>query len=352
MLADNYEVEIAGYSHNGSLWHPLQGVSGYKVTPVGRPGWNPVFSLWPLMRFLRTNDADILYVLKPRFHNLLAGLLAKKKRLLVLDIDDWETELAKMTGSPYRLVNRLIGWGLYFPLLAEKLVWLADKITVSNEFLRAKFGGIVIPHARPSSFAHREIPSKVAIREKYRLPLQVPLVMFHGTLQPHKGLDVLVEAMILCAHPSLHMVIAGVSKADIGKGRIAGLRERLPPDRYSLIASVPWNDRDALLKAADMLVIPQKHNAFTCHGQSPAKLMDAMASGVPVIASDVSDMARLLSGAGWIVPPDDPQALAGAMEAILARPQEAKTRAARAQALFLERYSYDVVSASLRAVMG
>jgi hypothetical protein len=85
------------------------------------------------------------------------------------------------------------------------------------------------------------------------------------------------------------------------------------------------------------VVIPQQMMAGSV-GQLPAKLIDAMASGRPVVSTAVGDIPRWLAeGAGVVVPPGNVPALAQAIQSLLDKPEEAATLGQRARVRF-QRY--------------
>ncbi|MDP2300017.1 MAG: glycosyltransferase, partial [Actinomycetota bacterium] len=88
-------------------------------------------------------------------------------------------------------------------------------------------------------------------------------------------------------------------------------------------------------------------------GYSPLKLYEAMACGVPVICSDTPGQAEYVREheAGIVVPPEDPDAVAGAAAALAADPDGARAMGARGRRAVEERYSWDARAAErLRVV--
>jgi glycosyltransferase involved in cell wall biosynthesis len=77
-----------------------------------------------------------------------------------------------------------------------------------------------------------------------------------------------------------------------------------------------------LLAGAAALVVPSIYEGM------PLVVLEAMAAGVPVVASAVSGIPEVVvdGETGWLVPPEDPRALKAALEDVLARPEEARRR--------------------------
>ena len=96
------------------------------------------------------------------------------------------------------------------------------------------------------------------------------------------------------------------------------------------------DDTRSVYLGIDGLVLPSRWEAF------PNAVLEAMAHGAPVVATDVGDTARLLEGggAGWLVQPDDAGALAGAVCELVQTSREELAKMGRLGSAFvLERYS-------------
>jgi glycosyltransferase involved in cell wall biosynthesis len=80
-------------------------------------------------------------------------------------------------------------------------------------------------------------------------------------------------------------------------------------------------------------------------------LIEAMACGLPVIAADAHGPAEILAeGTGWLVPPDDQEALAGALLTAAADPDERRRRGARAYGHSRASYSWPSIAAQIAAL--
>jgi phosphatidylinositol alpha-mannosyltransferase len=166
-----------------------------------------------------------------------------------------------------------------------------------------------------------------------------PRLLFLGrTDEPRKGLDVLLDALpaIRRAEPDLEVVVAGEG------------HQPLPPG-CSRLGRVTEAEKVALLSTADVFVAPQR--ARESFG---IVLVEAMASGVPVVASDLAPFVDLLgpagpgtAPAGRVFPAGDPSALARAVIEELRRPDPARTRRARRRA---RRYDWSAVGAEIEQV--
>jgi phosphatidylinositol alpha-mannosyltransferase len=157
-------------------------------------------------------------------------------------------------------------------------------------------------------------------------------ILFVGRPDPRKGLGVLLDAFArLPGTPHLDLVGVAPSAARAAAGS-RGLNGRV--HAYGRISDA---DRDALMQRADVFCSPAlRSESFGL------VLAEAMAAGLPVVASDVGGHADVVGrDTGALVPPGDPEATARALQGLLADPSERSRcgRAARerAQALAWDR---------------
>jgi glycosyltransferase involved in cell wall biosynthesis len=106
-------------------------------------------------------------------------------------------------------------------------------------------------------------------------------------------------------------------------------------DRVALLGH--REDVAMLLEEADLFVLPSRSEAF------PNSVVEAMAAGLPVIASAVGGLPELVDSGrtGLLVPPDDPVALASALEALVSVPERARAMGDAARTEIARRYSFD-----------
>lgn len=148
-----------------------------------------------------------------------------------------------------------------------------------------------------------------------------PRIVYTGRLSPDKGPDVLVEAVARMADPPPVLLLGtGVLEPAL-RARIAaaGLGDT--------VLLCGWQDDPApWVAGAAIQVCPSRDEAF-----SQAAVL-AMGLGVPVVGTRVDGFPRTLTGRGLIVEPDDPAALAGALEELLSGRRRTDTIGARAWA--------------------
>ena len=171
------------------------------------------------------------------------------------------------------------------------------------------------------------IPSGVDLRRFARpLPdpapaLPRPRVLFVGRLAAQKGVTTLLEAVPLLRSPAA-VVLVGDGPLRPALERQAA---RLGPGRVRFQGFVPHAEVPAWLAAADVLVLPSVYEELG------SVLLEAMAAGLPVVASAVGGIPDALGPAGRLVPAGDPAALAAAVDQVLDDPALAAELAAAAR---------------------
>ncbi len=149
-------------------------------------------------------------------------------------------------------------------------------------------------------------------------------LLFVGRLRIRKGVEVLLEAL---ARPELASRSARLLVAGDGEHR-ARLERRARDlglgDRVRFLGRRDAGGVRRLLAGARALVVPSIYEGM------PLVVLEAMEAGLPVVASAVSGIPEVVvdGETGWLVPPEDPVALAAALERALADPEESARRGA------------------------
>jgi glycosyltransferase involved in cell wall biosynthesis len=158
-------------------------------------------------------------------------------------------------------------------------------------------------------------------------------LLFVGRLRIRKGVEVLLEALrdVRDARPA-ELRIAGDGEH---RGRLERrVRELDLGKAVTFLGTCDAGRVRRLLAGATALVVPSIYEGM------PLVVLEAMAAGVPVVASAVSGIPEVVEDGetGWLVPPEDPRALKQALEDVLARPQEARRRGEAGRRRAEERY--------------
>jgi glycosyltransferase involved in cell wall biosynthesis len=155
------------------------------------------------------------------------------------------------------------------------------------------------------------------VRERYQLT--APFVLYAGNIKPHKNLERLIDSFHLLRHerPDLkdvQMLIIGDEISKYATLRRAVHRHKLHK-HVRFFGFVPDQTLAALYRLADAFVFPSLYEGF---GLPP---LEAMASGTPVITSNVSSLPEVVGDAALMIDPYEPQAIAEAMYRVLTQPE-------------------------------
>jgi glycosyltransferase involved in cell wall biosynthesis len=168
-------------------------------------------------------------------------------------------------------------------------------------------------------------------------PRQRPIrrIVTVANLRLEKGHDTLIAAMSLLAgrHPDVEVVIVGdgpLRSTLVRQVNLRGLRSRI-----RFLGERP--DIASQLAGADLFVLPSRTEAC------PNAVLEAMSSGLPIVATRVGGVPELIEDGidGLLVPADEPNELAGAIESLIEQPARADAlgRAARQKAE--QRFAFD-----------
>jgi glycosyltransferase involved in cell wall biosynthesis len=187
----------------------------------------------------------------------------------------------------------------------------------------------VVPHgvdvetfapAEPSAGADRDALERLSVREPY--------VLHVGTIEPRKDVPSLLRAFDRVAgrRPGLSLVLAGTPGWGSEEAE-ATMREMRHGERVQRLGYVDGELLPSLLRRSKAVAYPSKEEGFGL----PA--LEALACGAPLVTTVGTAMAALAGDAALLVPPGDPEKLAGALEALLDGDGSASSRRERGIAL-------------------
>ena len=170
----------------------------------------------------------------------------------------------------------------------------------------------VIPNAFNERFSVEPKEEDVArVRERYQL--QDAFVLYAGNVKPHKNLERLIEAFSLVRRRglgNLKLVLIGDEISKYAALRRAVHRHQLHP-YVRFIGFMPEETLAVMYRLAGVFVFPSLYEGF---GLPP---LEAMASGTPVVTSNVSALPEVAGDAALLVDPYDPVAIADAIHDVL-----------------------------------
>ncbi len=160
-----------------------------------------------------------------------------------------------------------------------------------------------------------------ALRAQLGADHDTVVVGYIGRLALEKGLPVAVEAMrqVMAAHPGRVRFLVG------GDGPYEEAMRAIAPPGTTFLGRLEGTALSEAFASCDLFLFPSTTDTFG------NVLLEAMASGVPVMGADVGPTRELLAlGRGWLVPPGDARALATRIAALAAAPDALREAAARA----------------------
>jgi glycosyltransferase involved in cell wall biosynthesis len=176
---------------------------------------------------------------------------------------------------------------------------------------------VVIPWGCDERFQPGGDPEHfAAVQQRYRLPAQY--LLFVGTLEPRKNLTTLLHAYAMVRAErrgkDVKLVVAGRTGwlyADI----FDTVRTLALDEEVIFTGFVDDEDLPDLYRGAQLFVFPSLYEGFGL------PILEAMASGVPVITSNVASMPEVAGDAAILIDPHDPKAIAAGIARILAEDQ-------------------------------
>jgi glycosyltransferase involved in cell wall biosynthesis len=353
-LSSTHDVEILGFLLSGDeVYAPYRDLFTFK-TMKSSPNVAAIVRAIP--ELAARASGDVIYACKPLVTTLVPALLAAHDghRKLLLDAEDDEWVPMGSGWSQFLWRDVVKGWrhatAWKYTRGVHPLVWTADGVTVSSRRLQRRYGGRLLRHGPDEHLfdpGRPELRDRRRCRARWALPDEVSIALFAGMPQPHKGWSVLLDALKRPEASLWHLALAGPrDDSEFERARIE-LGARCHP-----LGPQPHEAMPALLAAVDAVPVPQVRCTFA-ESQIPAKAIEAMAMGKPVVASSVGDLPEILGhGArGWLIAPGSADDLAAALAEIARDRTEAARRGAAARDWFVREASTAAMRATLEPLI-
>lgn len=294
----------------------------------------------PLARLLRESRIDLVETFTHP-NTVFFSFLARQQQLVSAVVISHHA-----MGSAYRA--RVLP-GYVLPLLRRADLHLAVA-EVQKRYL-VEVEGLpedrirVIYNGVDTALYHPATPDgRVAARALLGIPGAGTVLMAVGSLKPLKGIDVLLRAVapVLRASDDVRLVLVGEGP---DRTTLETLARELGAGERVVFAGLR-DDVDVMLRAADALVLPSHTEAL------PTVVLEAMATGLPVIATRVGGVPELVEPdrSAIVVPPGDEPALRDAVQRVLADPLLRAALGARGRAIVDARFRVETMCAAREAV--
>jgi glycosyltransferase involved in cell wall biosynthesis len=312
---------------------------------------------------LRSSPAEVRIVgktaLKSGYGFLSTWLWLKRERFdvivtMLFAADVIGRALGKWAGVP-RIISSLRARNVHYSSLRRWLVRAtmdaADAVVINSPHSR-EFA-VVVEGVKPDRIfwipngvrvvQYTEPVRQELLRDELGLPPHGYLLGCVGRLTKQKGIDVLLRALSLVSNPDFNLIIFGTGEDEPLLRALAiklGLESRVHFAEYR-------RDLPRILGALDLYVHPARFEGM------PNAVLEAMAAACPIVATAVDGNQELIEDGkhGWLVPPDDPSALAMAIGAALSDLDEAQRRGAAAQRRVADYFSVDTMITAWEKVL-
>ncbi len=208
----------------------------------------------------------------------------------------------------------------------KRVIYEADTVVANCEGLRHQAeklvpdsaGRIEVVYNGCDAEKFRPAEDKLAVRRRLGLDTQSRLLLFCGSIIERKGINELAEAWNSFA--SVHREWQLIAVGRIVDRRLAKLLKRASNGRVHLVGPVSHERVRMFMQAADAYIQPSRFEGLA------NATMEAMATGLPVIATDTNGQRELICNGvnGWLVPPGDAAALAESLEAVIEDSERAR----------------------------
>jgi glycosyltransferase involved in cell wall biosynthesis len=184
-------------------------------------------------------------------------------------------------------------------------------------------------------------------RELPQLPKDRPIIGYAGTFEPYQGLDLLLRAFARAREsvPEAFLLLVGGTPDQLVRYR--ALARQLDLGEDSLFTGrVSQGEARSLLAEVDVAVSPRSQGTNT-----PLKIYEIMASGIPLVATRIEAHTQVLSEAICFLAEPEPEGLAAALTEALRDPERSRRLAESARTFYDEHYSRAAYDQKIRAVL-
>jgi glycosyltransferase involved in cell wall biosynthesis len=301
---------IISLSDDGK-YGPLLKSKGFKVYKLNMSSnWPSPIAFLRLMRLLKSEKPHIVQTWL--YHaDLLGGLTAFLCGIntVVWGIHNSMLDPNKTKKKTFFIIKILakLSW-----ILPSRIVVCAESARIAHSIMGYNSK---IMHFIPNGYDLSDFKylhhDGIKIRNTFNISKDIPLLGTVGRYDPYKDHSNLLHALALVKNyiPEFKIILVG-SRIDYNNSHLIQLIKKLNLENYVLLLG-PRNDIPSIMSALDLHILSSSSEGF------PNVVAEAMACETPCIVTDVGDASFIIGDTGWVVPPQNYEALAVAIRSAI-----------------------------------
>jgi glycosyltransferase involved in cell wall biosynthesis len=297
-----YKVTVGLFYSGGALEEKLRsdGVSVYALDKKSR--WDLIGWFWRYLKAIRDINPDVIYSFLTT-----SNIVAITGRLFIRNPVVWGIRASNVDFGNYDWLAKLTAW------VEKKLSCFVKTIIFNANFSRQYHqslgyqlnNAVVIPNGIDTNiFKPDSDANKHKIRAQLKIPKEAIVVGMLARVDPMKDYETFLAAVrvLSVSHPNLYFIAAG-AETDTAPWHSL-------PSQFLRLGR--WEDVPELLNALDVMVLSSSYGEGF-----PNVIGEAMACGIPTIATDVGDARYIIGDLGICIPTRNEKALIEAIETML-----------------------------------
>ena len=352
VVKKTHKVKLCYFPLTINKKHYPKNIDSIELIPLDRTPSPKAFILNTIKLINLCKWANIVHFQKCHHYASIPTLIAAyiSGRPLHYDWDDWEEKIwyescgtgvhSRFIGISFRVLER------WLPVLADSvscasnyLKNLSHNFGVKNEYIFDIPVGADLEKFRPDLDGNR-------VKQKYGI--KDLLVLYIGQLHGAQYVDLFIKAANIVLHNSNYRDVRFMI---VGEGFLEHTLKKLTydlglEDKIIFTGSIPYDDIPYYIASASVCVAPFKDTEVT-RCKSPLKIVEYLASGKAIVASNVGEVKRMLGGVGVLVEPGDFHSLANGILSLLADKRLRKNLSSFARGRAERKYNWATSVSSL-----